>query len=245
MIYIGSTAIKLLFPDFKREPKDMDLLVRDKYLAKMGLVGRVEFHVIPPLWKPLDEGRQLTVNEIYTLKASHLFWDIKWDKHIYDIQFMQDRGAVIEIPLFYELYEYWLKKHGEPRRSKLNVSAKEFFTNGLKGGYDHDHLHTLINSNPTYKKVLKDGAEVEVTEEKFNALTFDEKCDLVREEIYVMAYERLAGRSPLEAYRWMLKQFIMYHAPMWEAIFIIENYNVLKRPIINFKLELDNKLNTL
>ena len=239
---IGSHRLRELYPDFKREPKDLDLVIHSSLKLPPKGKGLDAGH-IPPLDKIIEKGRQLSADEMYTLKASHLFWDIKWEKHIYDIQFMQDRGAILDTPLFYELYEYWVKKHGEPRRSKLNMSAKEFFTNGLKGGYDHDLLHTLINPNPTFNKVLKDGEEVDVSEEKFNSLSFEEKCDLVSEEIYVMAYERMAGRSELAAYRWMLKQFIMYHAPIWEAKFIIENYNVLKRPIIQYKSLLDKALN--
>jgi len=89
---------------------------------------------------------------------------------------------------------------------------------------------------------LKDGAEVEVSEEKFNLLSHDEKMELVREELYVMAFERLAGRSYKSAYLWMIKKFIMHHAPIWEVHFILANYRALHKPIINYKTIIENGL---
>ena len=126
------------------------------------------------------------------------------------------------------------------------MSSDEFFNNAITCKYDHDYLHTLLNPTPTYTKILKDGAEVDVCEEKFNNLSFEEKCDLVREEIEVMSWERYGNFNYRLAYSKMLKKFIINHSPIWEGIFIIENYVELQKPkrnhfeILNKQLSINN-----
>lgn len=262
MILIGSRAMKLHYPDFNREPFDTDLLVKEIPDKKEPMT---EYHIIPPLmnkfknihlvfptvekWKP----EALSRYDLMLLKLSHIFWDIKWEKHMFDIQFMikknppntyngrtteDDIETIMSDPLFNDLYKFWEAKHGKNIKSDLTMDGKDFFNNALKK-YDHDYLHTLINPNPTYKIVLKDNKSVEPDEEKFHQLAHEQKLDLVREEIYVMAYERLAGRDYRTAYSWMLKKFIMNHAPKFEIPFIIANYIELHKPIINYKQKLD------
>lgn len=237
---IGSTALKELFPDFGREPKDMDLLIHSEDTRRdHAFTTRIEFLQCPPLYTYL-EANGLTADVLLTLKCSHIFWNINWDKHMHDICFLFGKGCKVIRPLFDELYQHWNEWHGNNKRSQLAMTAEDFFNNAVSCPHDHDWLHTLINPSPTYLKVLKDGAEVDVSEDKFNALSFEEKCDLVREEVYVMAYERMGSRSYKAAYYWMLKKFIMSHAPMWEALFILENFRHLDRPLINYKNQIEN-----
>ncbi len=238
---IGSVALKHLFPDFPRNSKDIDYVVNEYHENIFNENGiREEYHLIPPLYDYISK-YEISKDVLYTLKISHIFWDIKWDKNMFDIVFLNEKGAKLIPSLFKDLYSFWNKEKGINKRTDLSKDGKDFFNNALKK-YDHDLLHTYINPNPTYKKVLKDNAEVDVSEEKFNLLLFEEKLDLVREEIYVMAFERLADRDYRTAYKWMIQQFIMNHAPMFEALFIIENYKILHLPKINYKKILENKL---
>lgn len=230
---IGSRAIKKLFPNFKREPKDFDFLVNEKLPSKIENGIRYEYHENHILYKYIKENG-INANVLYTLKVSHIFWDIFWEKHMFDIVFLQENGATLIKPLFEDLYQYWCVFHGKNKRSNLEMSAKEFFNNALKT-YNHDLLHTFINPTPIYTKILKDGAEVDVDENKFNLLTHEEKLDLGREEIYVMAFERLFDRNYRVAYAWMLKKFIIEHAPMWEALYLIQNYREMHKCKINYK----------
>lgn len=230
---IGSTAIKHHFPDFHREPNDLDVISD----VEIESDKRVEYHNIPPL----PRAAVISPNDLYTLKMSHLFWDINWEKHMFDVQFLRKKGCVLDRKLFFRLYSFWCHKHGVPKRSNLNLKAEDFFDNALKE-YDHDHLHTLLRPTPTYLLVLKDGCEVEPDEHKFNALSHEQKCDLVQEEVMVMAFERRGNRNYRKAYSWMLKRFIIHHAPIWEAIFIIENYIELHRPLFNYFKTLEDGL---
>lgn len=236
MIVIGSSAIKYHFPDFPRKPKDLDIaIINESWKGESILNGKkVEYLVNPILYDHLYLNSYLSPDMLYTLKISHIFWDINWEKHMWDINWLKNKGCKLIKDEFYKLYEYWNNYHAKNKRSNLKMSSSDFFDNALKCSYSHDWLHTLINPNPTFNKVLKDGEEVEVDENKFNKLTFDEKCNLVREEVEVMAWERWPKINYKPAYSRMLKKFIINHAPIWEALFIVENYVLLLKPRNNF-----------
>jgi len=242
-IIIGSTAIKHHFPDFKRESKDLDYAVGDVYTQEVSDL-KIEYLKNPVLLEHFKGNipEYCPPNELYTLKMSHLFWNINWEKHNFDQIFLQNKGCILIEDLFYKLYDYWNIYHGQNKRSDLKMTSEKFFDNALKCEYSHDYLHTLIKDPPTYTKVLKDGAEVEVCEEKFNKLSFEEKCDLVREEIYIMATERMFHKDYRINYSIMLKKFIISHAPLWEAKFILNNYVYLHKAPFDYITLINNKL---
>ena len=228
MLLIGSSAIKHHFPDFQRQPKDLDYVV-DYEKPNVSGIEYLYNPVIGHLEGIAD------VNTLYTLKISHLAgWDINWDKHMFHTQFLKSKGAMIDSDLFYKLHSFWNEYHSPNKRSDLDMTADSFFDNAIVSKYDHDFLHTLINPIPAYTKVLKDGAEVDVCEKKFESLSFEDKYNLVTEEVMVMAYERYQRIGWQHGYTKMLKKFILSHAPIWEAIFIIENYKILHKPPFNY-----------
>jgi len=239
-LLIGSTAIKYHFPDFPRDPKDTDYAVDIKEWSKSSTKSTE--YLLNPIIGNLDG--IASPDTLLTLKMSHAIgWNINWEKHIFDIQFLLKKGAKLNLELFNELYAYWNTVHEPNKRSDLDMSAEEFFNNTLKT--PHDYYHTLLKEIPTYTKVLKDGAEVDVSEDKFNALDFEEKCDLVREEVMVMAYERYKHKNFRVAYSIMLKKFILNHAPIWEALFIIQNFVYLHKPNFNYFKKIENELHRI
>jgi hypothetical protein len=245
MILIGSKAILYWFPDFPRVPKDIDYAIDDDE-SKKGFElkshpEKVEYLHNPVLFK-YNKGDICTPDNLYTIKMSHLFWDINWQKHEWDATWLRERGCQLNYPLFWKLYKFHNELHGNNKRSDLKMSASKFFDNALKCEYSHDWLHTLLKPVPTFNKVLKDGAEVEVDEDKFQALTELEKEALVREEVYIMAFERWPNIHFRHAYGRMLKKFILSHAPVWEAIWILENYKRLCRAEYNFIEYLNEKI---
>lgn len=233
-ILSGSKAIKEWFPDFSREPNDTDYIVSEgeKWTSK----PKTEF-LLNPIFEDYKHSLLLP-NDLLTLKISHIFWDINWSKHMFDIQFLLGKGCVLDKELFLVLYGYWNVYHGENKRSDLKMSADDFFDNNIKCEHSHDYLHTLINPVPTYTKILI--GEVEVGEDKFNELSYEDKCNLVYEEIEVMAYERYQKIGYKEGYSKMLKKFILSHAPIFEALFIIENYILLHKARNNYFKIIEN-----
>lgn len=243
MILIGSSAIKHWFPDFSREPKDLDYIVFGKMEQEHEKTDdkRVEMH-INPVFEGYD-GDVLDANSLVTLKASHLCWNINWEKHMFDVQFLLKKKCVIDKDLFLRLYTYWNTIHGKNKRSDLEMSKEDFFTNAINyNESEHDELHKILNPTPVYTTVLKDDCEVDLDENKFLALTHEGKLDFVREEVMVMAFERYKHLDYRPAYYRMLKKFIISHAPIWSVIFIIENYIELHKPKYNYINTLNNGL---
>jgi hypothetical protein len=119
---IGSSAIKYHFSDFPRNPKDLDWIDSGKRMPDTKL--RVEIlsnSIIVDLYKNKS---QIVVDAdvLYTLKISHLLgWDVNWEKHIWDVQWLKEKGCKIIKTLLYEFYDYWNVLCGENKRSNLDV----------------------------------------------------------------------------------------------------------------------------
>lgn len=246
MILIGSSAIKHWFSDFPREPKDLDYITNDEDLLKYphgyDLKGRKYEYLKNPVFDNYY-GKVLYPTSLCTLKASHLCWDINWDKHMFDLQFLLKKGCEIDEELWLELYNYWNEVHIKNKRSDLKMSKDDFFTNAVNyGTNEHDYIHTILNPIPVYTRILKDDCEVELDEEKYKLLSHEDKCNLVREEVMNMAYERYKALNYKVAYTKMLKKFIISHAPIWMVTFILENYIELHKPTINYFKLIENGL---
>ena len=230
-ILIGSKAIKHWYADFTREPKDTDFAVDEKGTSSDPNTE----HLYNPVLFKFTNDEILSPGFLLTLKASHLFYDTNWDKHMFDTQFLVKKGNKIKKDLFLELVDFWKDYLPEVRRSKLDMTKEDFFTN--KVNYDvaeHDILHTFINPEPLYKVILKDGCEVNLDESKWDNLNDETKMELVQEEVYVMAYERYRKLDYRKAYHRMLNKFIMTHAPLFMIPFIVENYIKMLKPKFNY-----------
>jgi hypothetical protein len=257
-LIIGSRCMENWFPDFKRKYEgDLDVLVRDlDNKPKIDYNGRIEYHVIPYLLDLSKEEKYLEPDLLYTLKMSHTIGhDIFWAKNEWDCNFLREKGCKLNKELFYQLYEYWNKFHGENKRSNLDMSAEDFFNNALKFPVEHDFLHELLikhpyfkgQKQPTYTKILKEGAEVDVCMEKFNNLAEEEKFNVVFEEVANMALERFPRKMYYkEMYCRMLKKFIIHHAKLPEALWILENYkNLILNIPFDFKQFLWDEIDNL
>jgi len=251
---IGSTAIKYHFLDFPREPKDIDIIKGSVFNDYYPSHFKREYLENPILLKHCKDQDFLDVDSLYVLKISHCFWDLEngsWSKHMWDVQWLKEKDCKFIPELFYELFNYWEELHGKRKSSNLQMSAEQFFDNVVNFPVEHDYLHTLLvqhdyfgNQNlPMYIKILKDGAEVDVSEEKFNKLTEKEKFNLVFEEVAIMSTERYGNMYYKKAFEKMLKKFILSHCPIWEGIWIIQNHKKLLSNIpFNFIEHLNKKI---
>lgn len=231
-IIIGSTAMRFHFPDFNREPKDLDYAVQDSTQYKSS--RETEYLENPVLFNYTSD-EYLSPDMLLTLKMSHLFWDINWDKHMFDIQFLLKKGCKIQMDLFNDLLAYWKETKEQVRRSNLAMTKEDFFTNAINyNESEHDELHLILNPIPMYTRLLADGEEVMLDEAKFHVLSHEDKCAVVFEETAVMAYERYRKMNYNVAFIRMLKKCIMQHFPIYIALFAIENYIELHKPKYNF-----------
>ncbi len=240
MLVIGSTAIKNYFPDFNRTPKDLDYAVEDSTKFKNG--DGIEYLTNPIILKHQKEG-YLNPKLMLSLKISHLFHDISWFKHIYDVQFLLSKGIKYDESLVNELIPFWNSTHRKIKKSNLKMTKEDFFDNAVNEDTEqHDFIHTLINPIPMYTLLLKDGAEVELDENKWYEMSIEDKSKVVFEETAVMAWERYKNNHWREAYKVQLKDNIIKHFPPYIAMFAIENYRTLERPMFNYREVINNKL---
>lgn len=251
---IGSTALRWHFPDFPREPKDIDYIGFLHDNPPEGLRLEKLNNPILEEWYDGMPPTYIDKDELYTLKISHCFWDLEngsWQKHMWDVQWLKEKGCKLIPNLFYKLFDYWESVHSKRKASNLDMTAAEFFDNALDYPFDHDYVHEVLikhpyfegQAEPTYKKVLKDGAEVDVDMNKFEALTYKEKFNLTFEECANMATERYSHMYYKKAYEVMLKKFILSHCKIEQGIWIIQNHKELLTQIpFNFIQFLNSQL---
>lgn len=243
-VLIGSKAMQYWFKDFNRIPKDTDYAVSEEIKSA---TNEIELLYNPVLTK--TDVEVATPEMMLALKISHLFWEKDWRKHMWDVQFLLDKGVKFNYEIYKENREFFEEYLPKIRRSDLNQDKESFFDNAVnEDSNEHDIYHTLIAEIPAYTKILKEGCEVELDFDKFEKLSYQEKLDVAIEEAVVMAYERYSGKIPwYKAFDIQLIQNIMKHYPEPIALFSIFNYknltNLRKHNIEGYfkKLNYDSK----
>jgi hypothetical protein len=243
-LIIGSTALHELFRDEVRPPKDLDYFGQEPTISTLGL--HPYGAKIEPFWHDSFKGTQLdrhgfaTLDELYTLKVSHAYWELKnrsWDKHMYDIMFMKSKGAKLDMELHKLLYPVWVETHGT-KKMNLAQAAGDFFDDAVVRIYDHDSIHDSVafGDRPLYERILKDGETVDIDPNKmWNGLTFDEQVALFREEIVATALERWMIPTKYRfsaglAYKLALKKTITSLTKGRSARFIVTNFEHFYKP---------------
>lgn len=239
-VLIGSTATKIRFPDYYKEPNDIDLIGYSKGHdchppeSNPGLQW-----IYDREWMHYLVGNTVyklpTSDILYTLKVSHSFWDIHWHKTMTDIRFLQSKDCRLNEELFSLLYSGWKKIHGA-KKAKLKVKNEEFFTNNVNRKFPHDDLHKAVAyyDEPMYNRIKRDKSLAQVEYDMFLDLTYEDKLKLCREEMYVVALERFiipeVITNSFRAYQAAGKLLITSMTKGWFPKFIVENWNVLYKP---------------
>lgn len=236
-LIVGSTAMRHHLAGC-REPKDLDVLSPDR-----GDADEAFWHDQFASWIPPGCDRIAGLDELYTLKVSHSYWDLgggSWEKHIGDAAALKAAGARLDLELHRMLYGVWEGKHGR-KRVDLSMEADDFFDDAVHRIYDHDSIHSSVayGTAPMYEAVLRDGRSVAVDMDKVRALSFEDRLKLYREEIYATALERKVipsgyRCSPRAAYAFALKRTITSLTKGWSARFLVENYDTLQAPDIDY-----------
>lgn len=253
---IGSRAMAHWFPDYGDvDQSDWDwhspapFNAQDRYPLFDVWPGQHHDVFVDERLGAWNWGQIATPDELYTMKISHGYWDLHgtWDKHAADILFLQRRGAQFIPELHDILLEIWKDRYPENRIS-LDKTADEFFTDHVKKKFVHDTVHESVayRDHPWYVDILKDGSEVLVDNSKFWGLPVEDKLQLVREELYVIALERKLipndyEGSPIAAYRWALRRTATSLFKNKWATFLLLHLDELVRPDVDFlQRHLDN-----
>lgn len=244
---IGSRAMKHWYPDARTPKGDWDWHSDSHFEQSLpswvdtGPDARHDVFVDERLgaW---PFGDVATPSELYTMKISHGYWDINgsWDKHAADIVFLQRKGATFLPGLHDILLPIWKERYPKNTIS-LDKTADAFFNDHVKKVYVHDTIHESVayHERPWFESFLKDGSEVLVDNAKFWALPLESRLEAVREELYVIALERILipkgyKGSPGAAYRWALRRTaISLFKGRW-AQFLLLHLDELGRPDVDY-----------
>lgn len=243
---IGSKAAKFWYPDF-REPKD-----EDHFSPDPDLPGDNFWHEsFPEAWA---QNFTAQPDLLYTIKVSHSPWALQngtWEKHMADILFYQHKGAEFSRAAWEILHPVWKETHGI-KRVNLNKTKEEFFGDAVVRKYDHDSLHDSVayGDEAMYIRILKDGSDVLVDNDKFWAMSHEDKLKTIREEVYATALERWViptdyRISPRMAYAKAMKKSITSLFKNEWALFIILNYKDLYKPDFDYVAQHKSKSHKL
>lgn len=236
---IGSTALQAYLPDV-RTPKDVDYFTTDESDLQKRKPG-VEYFYHPKL-KEYTFDSPASLDELYTIKVSHSYWEIRdsWNKHMFDIVKMRQHGAKLIQPLHDLLYSIWEERYGK-KKVNLNQEPELFFNKNVARKYEHDTIHAAIAyyDEPLFNQILKDNHAVAVDRNKFFNLNEEMKHQLIREEIYATALERQLIPSnfeehPRKAYLWALQKTITSFTKGWFTQYIVENFDKLAKPDLDY-----------
>lgn len=206
-VITGSTAAKHWFPDW-REPKDIDLLTPATVTTSDQQVLYIDakWHRLAETLIERSTNRTfLDANLLFTLKVSHAYWNIHWDKTMHDIWQFQERGCLLDLDLHDDLVRLWTEVHGA-KKVNLMQGTDTFWQDAVKRRYDHEWLHEQVafHGRPLHERVRRNPTSVWVSRDLFDDLPLDLKYDLILEEVLVTAIERFnltAASSKVERLR--------------------------------------------
>ena len=217
MILFGSHIIKQTYDDF-RTPNDRDWYTTDPTVTLPVSNPKDEYYLMECM-----PDREPTMDEMLTLKVSHAIYDIKWQKTMSDIRFLQIKGHKTIPELLSNLREHWKKVHGKQHRTDFEVEPGKFFEDRVKRKTDHDELHRLINPSPTYLGMIENG--VTPNEELFRNMPDVDRTEVLFEEAFVLAIERFSNLPDMTAYNRAQNLLVTTLHPTWLADEVIKNWN--------------------
>lgn len=197
----GSVALKYWFPDFNRSPKDIDILSPISVISHKPSELLIDTDWHSAAQYILDRNENSTFvdpNFLFTLKVSHANWDIKWQKTMEDIAFMQKMGCALDDELYNLLIGVWNETHGK-KQVNLNKPLDEFFSDYVQREMDHEQVHQLVkfNDRAMHELIRKDLNIALVSKEMFYSLEREQQLETIMEETLVIAIERFGLKSSI------------------------------------------------
>ena len=257
LIY-GSAAIKHFFPNYNHEPKDLDIITEtdNKYQLDVQGCKRIEQYYLPEFKYIFENNRDqefVDPDFLYTIKISHLSWDINWDKHMKAAIFLEQNGARLDKTLYDSLMIAWSRVHGK-KQVRMGVKNSEFFKENIYRKFNHEFLHEkfAFYNRPLNERIRKDLDSPLCSEELWNLLSEEDKIKCAIEEIYVLAAERyIFVREPERSWKLehavvkTLKNMITSTTTGWFNLYLKLNFNTLRTYHVPNIVEKINELNEL
>lgn len=189
---VGSSALQKHFGDFYRPVDDID------YFSDSMVEGADVFY--HPDLEKWSWGNIATADELYTIKVSHSFWELRnrsWSKHLRDIEFMQEKDCFFISELHEILYPIWEEIHG----------AKE--------------VDYTLHGVPLFAAMMGDTLTASKDKSKFDGMTHENRMQLVRDSLGMPADSD--GGDRLEA----LQKTVTNFSNNWFPLFVVLNWSEL------------------
>ncbi len=227
-LIFGSTAMIYWFPDFNNKPKDLDIIFNTSVKAPKG----IEYHWVDSFQYIFDNNidcEYVDKDFLYTIKISHAAWDIWWDKTMYHINFMKERGCKLDYTLYNMLIKEWEILHGSKKRIKLKGKPETFFNTNVTRKIDHEQLHEIVKfyDKPIHYSIRKDINTVTPSKKLWDSLSYGDQIKCALEETYVFALERYIDLPPNIAFTKALKHLITHSTKGYFNLFLIDNFFTL------------------
>lgn len=231
-LIIGSVATYHWFPD-AREPSDIDLLTEATISGNKSRVCVVDsqwHYVAQELIDASTDKVFLDPDLLFTLKVSHAEWDIKWQKTMFDIQFLKSKGCKLNFRFLRKLQEVWKQVHGK-KHVNMSQPMESFFNDAVSRAYDHEYLHELVafNERPMHEKLRPDVGTAWCSQERFDLLSDEEQFETALEELMAVAIERSQLTTASRKSEKSIAMSKAYHKLVtsmttgWFALFLILN----------------------
>ncbi len=227
-ILVGSSAAKIHFSDFPRIPNDVDYVSKTK-------IDNADCHYCEAFDYLFDKNAEIaSPDQLYTIKVAHSFWDIHWEKTMFDIIFFQSKGCKLDYEFYNLLYKDFEKIHGV-KKVDLNKSNEEFFKDYVGRKYPHDQIHYALSHPdiPMYEKLKFDKSKAWIDRVLFEDLSFENKMITCYEEIFALVIERFLVPNNFKysysrAYLETIKLIITQLTKGWFPLFIVDNFEKFK-----------------
>lgn len=192
-LIIGSTATYHWFPDY-RQPKDIDILTPAEIRTSNSQICFVDAQWHDAAEFLIEQNKDKVFADpdtLFTLKVSHAHWNVKWDKTMWDIEFLKRKGCKLNTELYKKLFPVWVQVHGK-KHVNMNQPMTEFFKDAVQREYDHEWLHELVAfyERPLHERLRSDLSTAWCSEDMFLELSRDDQCKTALEEMMATAIER-------------------------------------------------------
>jgi len=232
LIY-GSTAMKHWFPT-SREPQSLDIISNLSQDRKKQNSDEEQYYWIPSfkyLKHNIDE-KYIDADLLYTIKVSHVAWDVNWSKTMKDIAFLKNQGCKINIKFYNLLIRDWTRIYGK-KNVTMNVTNEEFFNENAERKISRIELHQIfkIGEKPMYEKIRENPDLPAISTTIWLELSEEDKFNYALEEFWIRLLEEYSFTSkaiPFMVAKFkVLKEMIIFMSGGIFNVYLIENFDKL------------------
>ena len=186
---------------------------------------------------------------LYLTKRSHVVFPIHWRKNFLDHEFMKNKGVTISpemMPLFERRVQETKDRLGF-KDPDFDVDNEEFFRRSERHVgriFSHDQLHEWVKFGDelAYLAAKEDLTKAALSPEKFWNLTHEQRILIFREEMIVLALERIVIPAmvkkekfdPKSATYTIAAQLVYQFTPYWQRHFALDNFMEITKYDVNY-----------